>query len=234
MLSSILPHLGGNCLDVVTEISQLGLIKDDTLNTLYLKFSLLSRRLKISGYHVSATSLITRYFHITMGFAELKSLLTPIFRVYQKHLNRKGQYIPFTYDIKYLHKFLNNLNVPMEALLPTKKTVTQTFKQHDTSIIPPAMVAMGYCQGIDKEPPTPTQAQYRNNRNTQYNKNKTFHQCIICNERHMETNFIHCGEEWKPKWIIKNTVKYNATHPNNKPNQDIVNADPPLRQSKTQ
>ena len=40
LLSSILPHLGGNCLDVVTEISQLGLIQDDTLNTLYLKFSL--------------------------------------------------------------------------------------------------------------------------------------------------------------------------------------------------
>ena len=49
----------------------------------------------------------------------------------------------------------------------------------------------------------------------------------------METNCIHQGEEWKPKWIIKNAVKYNATHPNNKPNQDIVNADPPMLQAKT-
>ena len=38
MLSSILPHLGGNCLNVVTEISQIGLVQDDTLNTLFLKF----------------------------------------------------------------------------------------------------------------------------------------------------------------------------------------------------
>ena len=87
IMSSILPHLGGNCLDVVTEISQIGLIQDDTLNTLYLKFSLLSRRLKISGHHVPATALLTRYFNITMGIAELKPLLAPIFRVFQKHLS---------------------------------------------------------------------------------------------------------------------------------------------------
>ena len=78
LLSSILPHLGGNCLGVVTEIIQLGLIQDNTFNTLYLKFYLLSRRLKISGHHVPATSLITRYFHITMGIVELKPLLAPI------------------------------------------------------------------------------------------------------------------------------------------------------------
>ena len=39
MLSSILTHLGGNYLDAVTEISQIGLVQDDTLNTLYLKFN---------------------------------------------------------------------------------------------------------------------------------------------------------------------------------------------------
>ena len=46
MLSIILPHLGGNWIDVVTEISQIGLVQDDTLNTLYLKFSLYLADLK--------------------------------------------------------------------------------------------------------------------------------------------------------------------------------------------
>ena len=46
----------------------------------------------------------------------------------------------------------------------------------------------------------------------------------------METNCIHRGEECKPKWIIKNAVKNNAMHPNKKLNQEIVDADPPLRQ----
>ena len=138
------------------------------------------------------------------------------------------------YDVRYLHKFLKNSNVPMEAPLPTTKTVKKTFRQNDESILPSAMAAMGSRQEIDKEPPTPTQAQYRKNRNTRYNKNRSFHQCIICNGRHLESNCIHRGEEWKPKWIIKNAVKYNATHPDDKPNPDIVNADPPLRPAKTQ
>ena len=50
----------------------------------------------------------------------------------------------------------------------------------------------------------------------------------------METNCIHLSEEWKPKWIIKNSVEYNATHPDDKPNQYIVNADTPLLPAKTQ
>ena len=156
MLSSILPHLGGNCLDVDTEISQVGLVQDDILNTLYLKISLLSRRPKISGYHIPATSLLTRYFNIAMGIAELKPLLATIFQVYQKHLNRKGPDTPFMYDIKYIHKFLKDSNVSMEAPLPIKMTVNQTFRQHDTSIIPSSMAALGSRKGINKEPVTPT------------------------------------------------------------------------------
>ena len=62
------------------------------------------------------------------------------------------------YDIKYIHKFLKDSNVPIEASLPIKMTANQTFRQHDTSIIPSAMAAMGSRQGIDKEPPTPTQS----------------------------------------------------------------------------
>ena len=60
ILSSILPHLGGNYLNVVTEISQICLVQDDTLNTLYQKKSLLSCRLKISGHHIPDGSLLTR------------------------------------------------------------------------------------------------------------------------------------------------------------------------------
>ena len=74
------------------------------------------------------------------------------------------------------------------------------------------------------------QKENRNN-NNRYNK-QPFHQCIICNGRHLERNCIHRGDDWKPKWIIKNAVKYNAMHPTDKPNQEIVNADPPLRQAK--
>ena len=55
-----------------------------------------------------------------------------------------------------------------------------------------------------------------------------FHKCIICHGSHPEINCIHRGDNLKPKWIIKNAVKYNATHPAEKPNPDIVNADPPL------
>ena len=47
----------------------------------------------------------------------------------------------------------------------------------------------------------------------------------------METNCIHRGDKWKPKWIIKNALKYNDMHPDKKPNQDIVNSDPPLCQA---
>ena len=61
----------------------------------------------------------------------------------------------------------------MEVPLPIKTTVKKTFRKHGLSIIPSAMAAMGSRQGIDKEPLTPTQSQYRNNKNNCY-KNKNF------------------------------------------------------------
>ena len=129
------------------------------------------------------------------------------------------------YDIKYIHNFLKDSSVPMEASLPITTTVSTTFQPSSNTLIPSAMAAMGHRQNIDKNPPTPTQ--YRRN-NTQFRSKQNFHKCIICFGRHQEVNCIHCGDDWKPKWIIKNAVKYNATHPTQKTNPDIVNADPPL------
>ena len=79
------------------------------------------------------------------------------------------------YDIKYLHQFLKDSSVPMEAKLPISNTVPHTFKQNSNPIIPSAMTAMGSHQGTDRERPTPTQ--YRNGNNNRYknNYNKPFH-----------------------------------------------------------
>ena len=98
-----------------------------------------------------------------MSIAELKPLLAPIFRVFQKHLSRKGLDIPFMYDIKYIHNFLKDSSVPMEASLPITTTVSTTFQPSSNTIIPSAMAAMGHRQDIKKDSPTPTQ--YRRNNN---------------------------------------------------------------------
>ena len=57
------------------------------------------------------------------------------------------------------------------------------------------MAAMVSLQGTDREPPAPNQLQCHNNNNNCYKSSKTFHQCSICNGRHMETKFIHQGDK---------------------------------------
>ena len=38
----------------------------------------------------------------------------------------------------------------------------------------------------------------------------------------------HCGDKWKPKWLIQNFTKYNSIH-KDKPKPAVINDDPPFR-----
>ena len=62
LMGVILPHLDGKCLDVVTEITNIKINEGETLNSLYLQFTLLMRKLGLAKHHIPATSLINKYF----------------------------------------------------------------------------------------------------------------------------------------------------------------------------
>ena len=58
LMGFILPHLGGKCLDVVDEISNIKINEGETLNSLYLQFTLLVRKLGLANHHIPTTSMI--------------------------------------------------------------------------------------------------------------------------------------------------------------------------------
>ena len=46
--------------------------------------------------------------------------------------------------------------------------------------------------------------------------------------RHKPEHSWPRGKKWRPKWLVQSAAKYNTVHTNNKPDPEVINADPPL------
>ena len=161
MLSTILPHLGGQSLDVVDEIANIKLEDSDNLNSLYLKFTTLKYKLEMSGHMIPATAMIQRYLNILMNIKQTRTHVAAIQRDFKDHLQMNGSDVIFPLSIEYVHDFLERSLIDMEEELAVIDNCNQSYvmsKSCKVTVI--ANAAVGLRQP-DRKAPSPKTYQGR-------------------------------------------------------------------------
>ena len=76
----ILPHLGGQSLDVGDEIAQIKVEQNKNLNSIYLKFTTLKYKLEGSGHFIPAKALTCRCLNILTNLEQMRTQIASVQR----------------------------------------------------------------------------------------------------------------------------------------------------------
>ena len=85
LLGAVIPHLGGESLDIVDEVSNIKLLPTSTYNSIFLDISKLMRLLHISRQYVPPTTLRNIYFNLVMKVLAQHVHVTHDYRDFRSH-----------------------------------------------------------------------------------------------------------------------------------------------------
>ena len=86
LLGAVIPHLGGEVLDIVDEVSNIKLLPTSTCNSIFLDISKLMRHLHISRQYVPPTTLPNRYFNLMMKVLAPRIHVAPNYKDFSSHI----------------------------------------------------------------------------------------------------------------------------------------------------
>ena len=133
LLGAVIPHLGGEALDIVDEVSNIKLLPTSTCNSIFLDISKLMRRLHISRQYVPPTTLPNRYFNLMMKVLALRIHVAPNYRDFRSHIKSNGPNIPYSKSIEDIHNLLEASGVPMDKFLIIPKSANDDYFQLTSS-----------------------------------------------------------------------------------------------------
>lgn len=153
LISTILPHLGGQSLDVVEEIAQITIKSGKTSNSLYLEFTLLKYKLEMSGHLIPATAMIQHYLNMIMNIIQAKMHIASIQRDFKDHLQSYGPDVEFTLIIEYVQNFMECLLIDMDKDITLVSNGNSKYFALACGVLPIERAAIGH-RNVDKESPS--------------------------------------------------------------------------------
>ena len=205
ILQEIYPHLGGKFIDIIDEISKLQVDQGDTLVAFLERTLTLKRRIIQSKHSTPGTAIFSRFLKQLMKTEKLNTVLAAIHSEFTNHVIMHGPDTPFHRTEYKIYKLIVSLGFSRDTMLTSQSSCNNRFQANFTNYN-----SSDEQDFLDFEPTTCA---------------GKYDPCEICGQLWHPTHKCWCrGGEWKPVWIKQNAEKYNAAHPNDKPDQEYINA----------
>ena len=178
------------------------------------------------------------YLQELVQIPSLQHVIGPVYCDFQIHLRTQGAHIPFPTSIQDLYLTIKQYGVAEDKVLlssdsspdnlNTNQPSSSSALPHLSPSVHQTIIPISSTKRDNQQSSQRSSSRSRYQRSRSPRRSSRFH-CDICFGPHPTTKYYLRGDSFVPKWLLRNRIKYIATHPEDKPDPAIINADPPLR-----
>lgn len=241
LLAGIFPHIGAIRTPLINDLAILQLRRGDTLWDIQQRAEILETRLAYSAQPIIPTLVMQHYLDLLIQIDSIQHVIGPVYQQFQDHLDDHGADIAFPLSIQNLYKKLQKHGIKRDKILvladpqsnsssinPLPSTAHHMPSVHQT-IIPVSPTSKPSTYTPSRSPRT---SRHHSRSRSPHRRSRRY-QCDICFGPHPSEKCWLRGDQFAPKWLLRNRTKYIATHPEVKPDPDVINGDPPLRKHRS-
>ena len=226
LLGSIFPHMGRMPENINDKIALLQICQNDTYDSFYKKFIQIEKEVSLSLHKVSNTVVIEKFMELLMTVPEIVPRLSSTLVDLNNHIEIYGPNVNFKYSIHDVYKTLRKSGIATSSVIPCQhKQVSNGPQAYHASVHMKPQAHAAIVDSSEQEIYPSVEARQAGTLVPRHNR------CPVCYMRHDPIRCWMRGEEFKPMWLRRNIVKYNALHKDDKPDPKLINAEPPLRQA---